>query len=745
MDLLEAVDRSADRHFDARESLDTATPGEAHSWRRRRLRLSATSGVVNLPHATARGAHNEHVTARRVGWTLMLSGAAAVLAIPVAGLVGSHPGRAFATAPLALVYYGTGAVAFRQRPDERTALRLLAFGASFAATFAIGYSYSAWMVVAGTPSWSTAVAVLLEAANWAVAATTLALFAVFPDGVYHRRYERWATRGAWLLLPVLLVVQLVASTRLDLNTPYVWSSSNLTGDNPLGVHGLGGLGAVAGALLSGSQVLVVVGVVLLVLRYRRASAETRRQIAWPLYALALFVAGLAVLGTQSSRINARPWWEGYLLFYPVLLVLPAGLLIGMLRHRLLDIDLVVRRSAIYGTLWVLIAGGYVAIAAAFGVLVGRRVPLDLAVLLTIFATVVVAPARRRLERVADRLAYGRRLSGYELISALGSRLESSLAPDEVAGAVAAGVREGLGSRWVRVVLDGQAEPVAAAGRPRDADEEPVLSVPLGRGEVRVGTIECGPKSEGAYRPADEELLRTLGRQAALALSNARLADELSRRLGELAASRTRLVEAEEAGRRRLERDLHDGVQQELVALLARLGMARNQLRRDGGIAEATLVQVHADARRTLESLQEVARGIHPPVLTDRGLLEAVEERVTRLPLPARVSETGLGRGTRLDPGVEGAAYFVVSEALGNVLKHARATQVRLCLALTEGVLVVEVGDDGCGFDPERSRQHGLRGLVDRVEALGGRLDVASTPGRGTTLRASLPAQERADA
>ncbi|MGB8651590.1 MAG: GAF domain-containing sensor histidine kinase [Mycobacteriales bacterium] len=683
---------------------------------------------------------------RRMGWVLLALGVVSVVAVPVAGVVGHQVGRAAANVPLVLIYVATGTVAFVQQPDLRAARRLLGFGVSLAVAFAVGYCYSAIVAQQGVPAWSGVMVPLLSAAGWLTTTTVLGLFAVFPDGAYHRRYERGLVAASWLLLPVLLAGQAVGSRQLRINTPYVWLSGDVTGRNPFAVDALAPVGRVAGGVLAAAQVWVLIGVVVLVLRYRRADADTRRQIAWPLYTLGLTVACTAVLGSQSNRINHLPVWEGYTLFYPVLLLLPAGLLLGMLRHRLLDIDLVVRRSVVYGALWLVIAAVYVAVAAGFGMLVGRRVPLDVAIVLTIVATAVAAPIRRRLEQLANRVVFGKRLTGYELISELGARLESSVAPDVVTSEVVTAIRDGIGAKWVRIELDAPLVRAVPSQRPvADEQMEPALSVPLVHGDEVVGALLCGPKREGQYRPADETLLRTLGRQGALALRTAQLSSELSERLAELAASRARLVEAEESSRRRLERDLHDGVQQELVALLARLSMARNQLRRDASLAETTLAHVQADARRALESLQELVRGIHPAVLTDRGLLEAVEELVTRVPLPARVENAGLPPGLRMEPGVEGAAYFFVSEALSNVLKHARASQILIRLHVDGDDLAVEVRDDGCGFNVGAGPWRGLRGLADRVEALGGRLSVTSTPGHGSSVHAWLPAEVRASA
>jgi signal transduction histidine kinase len=397
---------------------------------------------------------------------------------------------------------------------------------------------------------------------------------------------------------------------------------------------------------------------------------------------------------------------------------------------------VIRRSVAYAVLWLLISGGYVAAALAFGIAVGGRVPLALAIALTIGATLFAAPVRRRLERMADRLVFGRRVSGYELLARLGSRLQAAPGAEDVAATVAADVRAGLDARWVRVVLEERGRAVAgAAGRP-DEGAGPVLSVPLVRGTLTVGAIECGPPREGRYSDSDRQLLATLGEQAALAVHNSWLTAQLASRLDELTASRARIIHAEDTGRRRLERDIHDGVQQELVALLARLGLARNQLRRDVALAEASLAEVQRDAQRALVSLQELARGIHPPLLSDRGLLEAVRARTARLPLPVTVTSAGLDG--RLPAGVEGAAYFVIVEALGNVLKHAGAEHAGVDLVREGDRLQIAVHDDGKGFDVDAADRHGLLGLQDRVEALGGTMSVTSAPRRGTTVLVTIP-------
>jgi signal transduction histidine kinase len=582
-----------------------------------------------------------------------------------------------------------------------------------------------------------AAVVLVEAAGWAVTAAGVAVFAMFPDGKYQRRYERWIVRSVPLAFLPLVVLYLLGSPRIG-TSQFGWVS--LDAASPLYVRGLDPVGAVAGAVIGATLLVVVPALAILLLRYRRFGAEQRRQIKWPLYALSVSAISVVVLALAPGP-PAIPFWIAAVQYVGTMALLPAGLALGIVMHRGLDIDDVIRRSVVYGALWAVIAAAYVVIAAALGIAVGQRVPLALAVLLAIVATLFFQPARRRLERFADRVVFGPRLSGYELISQLGMRLQSTVAPEDVAGSVAATIQAGLGASWVRVMLDRpERMPIASAGTdPGYGVAE--LSAPLVHGDRIVGVIECGPKTEGRYNSADQELLNTLGRQAALAIRNSQLGAELSQSVDELAASRARLVQAEELERRRLERDLHDGVQQELVGVLARLGLARNQLRRDRALAEATLREAQIDAQRALESLQELARGIHPAILTDRGLVEAVEERATRMPIPVEVHANGLGGGARFPLEMEGAAYFFVSEGLANIVKYASATRAFVRFHTEPGRLVVEVQDDGRGFDPAMVKKSGLRGLEDRISALGGRVEVVSRPGQGTELRAVLPMSE----
>jgi signal transduction histidine kinase len=275
--------------------------------------------------------------------------------------------------------------------------------------------------------------------------------------------------------------------------------------------------------------------------------------------------------------------------------------------------------------------------------------------------------------------------------------------------------------------------VDGAGRPIDLPQ---------RGSARaVCPVEREGRTIGAIvhdaaLSEHQELIRTAGAAAALAMENERLDAEVRARVEELRESRARIVQAADEERRRLERDLHDGAQQRLVALALTLRVARSKMDSDPDQTAALLEEAAAELGLATEELRELARGIHPAVLTDRGLGPALDALAGRAPLPVELKQLP---EDRLPAPVESAAYFVVSEALTNVSKYAEATHAEVSVERVNGRVTVEVRDDGIGgADP--SLGSGLRGLADRVSALDGRLEVESEQGAGTTVRAVVPCE-----
>jgi signal transduction histidine kinase len=281
------------------------------------------------------------------------------------------------------------------------------------------------------------------------------------------------------------------------------------------------------------------------------------------------------------------------------------------------------------------------------------------------------------------------------------------------------------------------------GRYVDAAGRPVGLPPAGSDRV-VTPLEAGDDPvvviiHDATRDDERELVRAVSAAATLTLENERLATELRAKVDEVSASRARIVESGDAARRRLERDLHDGAQQRLVSLALNLRVLGSKIDGDPD-AVRQLDAARRELDQALEELRELARGLHPSVLSDRGLAAALEGLAHRAPLPVAL----VAPGERLPDRVESASYFVVAEALTNVAKYARATHASVQVTRADGQVVVEVSDDGVGgADPATGS--GLRGLLDRVSVLGGTLEVDSRPGRGTTVRAAIPCQERAPA
>jgi signal transduction histidine kinase len=274
--------------------------------------------------------------------------------------------------------------------------------------------------------------------------------------------------------------------------------------------------------------------------------------------------------------------------------------------------------------------------------------------------------------------------------------------------------------------------MAAAQQPVAAE----ITVPIRYASSVIGTIECGrPRRSG---PDERRLVEDLARQVAPALHNARLNRSLEVRLAELTASRARLVQAEEMERRRIERDLHDGIQAQLVAVAAKVDLARIQLDARPERVPRTLDDLASAVRAAHVDLRELVRGIHPAVLSDHGLVRAIEDRTAVLPLRVIVQADECSRRDRLPVHLEGAAYFVAIEGITNVVRHAAVEQAMVTVTRQPWELVVEVVDDGRGFSPAQTRSSGLRGLSDRLQALGGHLVVRSEPGAGTRLLGVLP-------
>ena len=522
-------------------------------------------------------------------------------------------------------------------------------------------------------------------------------------------------------------------------------SSDLAIPNPYAVSWLAWLAQPAAWLALNYGWVLLVGVLVLCARFVAADAAGRAQLR------VIFVVVLGLLfyfaGTVVSALGAP---EDSALVVTLItlgsltaILLPGAIIYGILRHRLIDLDLVVRKSVAYGAAFLLIAATYAVSAVAASAGPASRVPVTLAVTVTIAAALAFQPLRRRLESAVSRRLFGDRVQQYQLLTNLGTTMEQTAELDELLPRLAHAVRDGIGASWVQVRLrdaDGGwlDEPVGVAG---EVTGESAAGVDLVRAGEQVGRIDLGPKP-GGYAAADLELLATVAAQATTAVANVRLATQLKEGLEQLSTSRVRLIAAQDAERRRIERDLHDGIQQEVVALIAGLRLARNRLSRNQ-LTPDELTDLQDQAREMLGELRELAHGIHPPVLSDNGLVAALESRVTRFPITVEIlADDGL-RDERFSEDVEGTAYFVACESLTNVAKHAETDGARVRLSRFSNLLCLAVEDSGRGFQPNGARSGGLANIRDRVEALHGRLTIESQVGAGTSIRAELPCRHEA--
>jgi signal transduction histidine kinase len=584
---------------------------------------------------------------------------------------------------------------------------------------------------------------LISSPGWAAGFPTLlvVLPLVFPDG--HLLSRRW--RPLVWLTAATATMAVVAST-LD---PAVIGDGHRTVPNPLGISGAHDiLSLFTGAVYSVVAVpLMVAAVVSLAIRYRRADSALRHQLKWFIAAAALAVATMVVaLGTQFS-----PY--GFLAVSIGFTALPVSIGIAVLRYRLYDIDVVISRALVYGALAAFITAVYVGIVVGVGTLVGGggRPNLVLSILATAIVAVGFQPVRERVQKFANRLVYGTRATPYEVLSEFSGRVAEAYAGADVLKRMAQVLQEGTGAEAATVWLRGAEQLDPAATHPETVvGYEPIpirngvlpdipnasRAVPVRHQDEVLGVLTLVKRRGEVLTPIEEKLVTDLAHQAGLVLKNVGLTADLQRRLEELRASRQRLVAAQDEARRRLERNLHDGAQQNLVAIKVKLGLAELMTAKDPAKAGDLIRSLKVDTDEALETLRDLARGIYPPLLADQGLTAALESQAHKAVLPVTVEADGV---RRYPQEVEAAVYFCVLEALQNVQKYAGATAAVVRLSEVEQQLRFEVLDDGRGFDSTRAaRGAGLTNMEDRLDALEGKLAIASEPGQFTRISGSLP-------
>lgn len=490
------------------------------------------------------------------------------------------------------------------------------------------------------------------------------------------------------------------------------------------------LGRAHQAFLAFGATYLPVTVAAMLIGYHATTDPAGRQRVRLVVGTALVCGGSVVaLGPLAIMILGHPLIDRNILSLFILPVVVAFAL-AILRYHLFDIDVIISRSLVYGALTASIVALYVVVVGALSTLLQARGSLAISLLATGIVALLFQPLRERLQRFVNHMLYGERDDPYTVLARLGERLETTLAPDTVLPMIVETVGQALKLPYVALALaqgDGF-ESAAAYGTPQGVP----LVVPLAYQGATVGRLILARRAPGeALSPADQRLVADLARQIEVAVHAVRLTADLQR-------SRERLVTAREEERRRLRRDLHDGLGPALASLTLKLDAARNLLARDPPAADALLLELKAQTQAAIADIRRLVYALRPPALDDLGLVSALREQAARYGGPGlRVVVEAPERLPPLPAAVEVAAYRIALEALTNVAHHARARACHIRLDLADA-LCLEVTDDGVGLAPAYRAGVGMTSMRERAMELGGSWTVESMPGAGTRVVARLP-------
>ena len=472
-------------------------------------------------------------------------------------------------------------------------------------------------------------------------------------------------------------------------------------------------------------------------RFRHSRGEERLQLKWFVTAAAFVAASFAVTGIFDGA---------ELLSTFSLLFLYASIAIAVLKYRLYDIDVVIGRAVVFAVLAAFITIVYIGLVVGVGTLVGNdRSPLLSAVAAAVVA-VAFQPVRERARRLANRVVYGKRATPYEVLAGFAERASETYSTDDVLPRLVRVLAEGIGAERATVWLAVGSELRPASSWPDGATASPVLrrsgsdqdlpafpdrerAFPVRHGGELLGAISVVTPPTEPLGPDRERLVSDVAAQTGLVLRNVRLIEDLRE-------SRRRIVATQDVRAKALERNIHDGAQQQLVALAVKQRLAESLVDRDPAKAKSMLADIQAETHDALENLRDLARGIYPPLLADQGLAAALQAQARKSVVPVDVHADGIGRCSQ---EVESAVYFSCLEAMQNVAKYANASHVTIDLEESGGSLRFTVVDDGIGFDVgATSYGTGLQGMADRLDAISGSLEVRSAPGGGTTIEGMVP-------
>ena len=567
---------------------------------------------------------------------------------------------------------------------------------------------------------------------------------LFPDGRLLSR--RWQL-VAWMAVLGAVLTALYDAFYPGRVNPYTYF------DNPFGFQGYYILGFTTfeffwTSTLVGEVLLLtssLAALFSLVIRLHRAWGDERQQLKWFLYATVpaglcfsfvllsyiVFDFTYLVFGTPLEPFGQNEQEIFYVGVFALLFV-PVFTYIAILKYRLYYIDVVINRTLVYGALTACVAGIYVLAVVALGALFQARGHLAVSLSATGLVAVLFQPLRSRLQRGVNRLMYGERDDPYAVISRLGRRLEAALAPDTVLLTLVETIAQALKLPYAAILLK-EAEGFRTAAAYGSPGGEPEMLPLVYQGE-EIGRLVLSPRAPGeGFSDADRSLLEDLARQAEVAVHAVRLTSDLQH-------SRERLVATREEERRRLRRDLHDGLGAQLAGLSVQAGTLRRLIPHDPDAAGELVVELREELRGAIADIRRLVYDLRPPALDDLGLTEALRRLAERYGSEGeqlRVSVEAREDLPNLPAAVEVAVYRITQEALTNVARHARARSCVVRLVVNDDV-ALEIVDDGVGIPAERSAGVGLSSMRERASELGGSCVVESIPEGGTRVLVRLP-------
>lgn len=483
------------------------------------------------------------------------------------------------------------------------------------------------------------------------------------------------------------------------------------------------------------------GVAAQIYRYVRVSnAVERQQTKWVLYGLTIGMGGYLVLRILSLLVS-DPTGSGVLASLGVvtiatlfILLIPISITVAVIKYRLWDINPIINRTLVYGALSFLTIAFYIIIVGGFALYFrNNETNLVISFIATGIVAILFEPLRQRLQRTVNRLMYGERDDPATVLTRLSQRLDSSLAPDSVLQTIVETLAQTLRLPYAAITffsLDEEPRIIAEFGRPPSE----VTHLPLTYQTERVGELILAPRASGeSFSPADMKLISIIAQQAGLAAYTVRLNNDLQK-------SRERLVTAQEEERRRLRRDLHDGVGPTLASLSQRLDTAADLVESDPGRSVQLLKDLKGQVKGTLAEIRRLVYALRPPVLDEFGLVSAIREHVAQYSGPNGLSITFdvTEPMPPLPAAVEVAAYRIALEAFTNIINHAQATTCHIKVRTEDNCLVLEVADNGTGISGNRQTGVGLTSMRERAAELGGEYFIENVPAGGTRVGARLP-------